>query len=104
MSFVIDQNHTLDLDDARERVRAFGDYLSNKHGIGVTWTSANTAAVRGKFLVVTIDATVTVEATRVHFEGKDPGMLWRGKAKDYIAHKLAKYLDPSTALTELPRR
>ena len=40
----------------------------------------------------------------MRFEGKDPGMLWRGKAKDYLAAKLQKYLNPATRLEDLPTR
>jgi hypothetical protein len=38
------------------------------------------------------------------FSGKDPGFLWRGKAKDYLEHKLKTYLDPGKPLDQLPRR
>ena len=103
MSFRIEHKHDLGIDDARERIRALGDYLNNKHGIGVTWTGENEVKVRGKFLVVAIDAIATVEGNRVRFEGKDPGILWRGKAKEYLARKLGAYLDPSRRLEELPR-
>lgn len=103
MSLRIEHKHDLGIDDARERIRALGDYLNNKHGIGVTWTGQNEAKVLGKFMVVTIDATVTVEDKRVCFEGKDPGMLWRGKAKEYLTRKMGTYLDPGRRLEDLPR-
>jgi len=104
MAFVIDYDHSLSLEDARERIHALGDYLSNKHGIGVTWSGEDQAKISGKYLVVSFEGTVNVEAKRVRFEGKDPGMLWRGKAKDYLTQKLQKYLDPSKPLDSLPRR
>lgn len=54
--------------------------------------------------MVSIEGSVSIEPSRVRFEGKDPGMLWRGKAKDYLAAKLQKYLNPATQLEDLPRR
>jgi hypothetical protein len=104
MAFRIDYDHSLPIEDARARIHALGEYLTNKHGIGVTWSGEDQAKISGKYLVVTIDGTVSVEDEAVRFEGKDPGMLWRGKAKDYLSHKLQKYLDPSTPVDSLPRR
>jgi hypothetical protein len=99
----IERSHELSDAEARTRMEALGDYLHNKYGLDVAW-SADTATIRGRFMVVTIDGTVKCEPGRVVFEGKDPGMLWRGKAKDYLGHKLGKYLDPKTAADALPRR
>ena len=45
---------------------------------------------------------MTLNAGRAQFKGEDPGFLWRGKAKDYIQGKLAKYLDPKAMASELP--
>jgi hypothetical protein len=92
----------LSKDDAKVRLSALGDYLAKKHGIQVTW-SGDSASVRGKYLVVTIDGSLRFEGDRAVFDGKDPGMLWRGKAKDYLANKLAVYLDPKTKVEDLPR-
>jgi hypothetical protein len=89
-------------DDARARLTALGEYLANKHGVTVTW-SGDAATVRGKYLVVVIDGSLALEGTKAVFEGKDPGFLWRGKAKDYLTNKLAIYLDPRKKLEELPR-
>jgi hypothetical protein len=38
----------------------------------------------------------------IHFDGRDPGMLWRGKAIKYLKEKLETYLDTSTPISELP--
>lgn len=103
MSFRIEHAHSLPIEDARARIRALGEYLANKHGITVTWSGDDQAKISGKYLVVTIEGTVNVEAKAVRFEGKDPGMLWRGKAKDYLTHKLEKYLNASTPVDALPR-
>ena len=94
---------TMSQAEAKDRLTAMGEYFTNKHGIQVTWTGDN-ATVKGKYLVVTIDGGLRFEGGKAVFEGKDPGMLWRGKAKDYIAGKIQKYLDRGTKLEDLPRR
>jgi hypothetical protein len=103
MSFRIEYAHGLPLEDARARIRALGEYLSNKHGINVTWASDDQAKITGKYLVVSIEGTVTIGPKQVLFDGKDPGMLWRGKARDYLEHKLSTYLNAATKVEELPR-
>ncbi|WP_373046503.1 polyhydroxyalkanoic acid system family protein [Vulgatibacter sp.] len=99
----IDFPHRLSQAEAKARLQALGDYLQNKHGIGVTW-QGESARIQGRYMVVSIDGTVDVGADKVVFDGKDPGMLWRKKAKDYLTHKLGKYLDPSVPADQLPRR
>ena len=84
-------------------MRALGEYFSNKHGLKVAWEGDDRATIRGKYLVVSIEGSVTLEPGKVVFDGKDPGMLWRGKARDYLKHKLEKYLDPKTSAADLPR-
>lgn len=93
----------LSREDAKARLEALGEYFQNKHGLSVTW-QGDSASVRGKYLVVTIDGSLRFEGDKVVFEGQDPGMLWRGKAKDYLTEKLTKYLEPSRPLADLPRR
>ncbi len=104
MAFELEQKHSFSVEEARERIAALGEYLQNKHGLAVTWTGDTTAKISGKYLVVTIEGTVLVQSDKVSFSGKDPGMLWRGKAKDYLSHKLGKYLDAGTKLDALPRQ
>ena len=104
MAFDLSVPHRLPSDDARERLRALGDYLGNKYGLSITWTSDDRATVSGSYLVVTIAGTMELGPAEVRFSGKDPGMLWRGKAKDYLTRKLQRYLDPATPVDELPRR
>ncbi len=103
MAFELEQKHSFPIAEARERIAALGEYLKNKHGLTVSWTGEDTAQISGKYLVVTIQGSVEVKADRVSFSGKDPGMLWRGKAKDYLSHKLSRYLDAGTAVDALPR-
>jgi len=94
---------TLSKEDARARLVALGEYLQNKHGINVTW-NGDAATVRGKYLVVNIEGTMSFGADKAVFDGKDPGLLWRGKAREYLTKKLAVYLDAKTKLEDLPRR
>lgn len=98
----IDFPHRLPHDEARARLKALGDYLQNKHGIKVTW-QGDQGHIKGRYMVVSIDGTVSVGESKVVFDGKDPGMLWRKKAKDYLEHKLGRYLDPATTPDQLPR-
>jgi hypothetical protein len=101
----IEHKHELSIADARARVRALGEYLQNRHGIGVTWdASGENARVHGRYMVVEIEGAVAFRDGLVVFEGKDPGFLWRGRAQKYLAEKLAKYLNPAAALETLPRR
>ena len=98
----IDFQYALSDTDARSRLEILGQYLSNRHGIKVTWVDGKTAKFTGKYLVVKIDGELVVSNGRAQFKGEDPGFLWRSRAKDYIAGKLAKYLDPTTELAQLP--
>ena len=98
----IEYPHTLGLDDARVRLTALGDLLKARFGVGFAW-DGDQARVTGKYLVVTIEGTLTLRPGLVVFEAKDPGLLWRGKAKNYITGKLEKYLDPAISMEQIPR-
>ena len=93
---------TMTQEDARARLGALGDYFQNKHGMQVTWTG-DRATVKGRYLVVSVEGTLSFAGNKVVFEGKDPGMLWRGKAKEYLSRKIGRYLDPGAPLASLPR-
>jgi len=99
----IEHTHSFAHDEAKARARALAEYLQNRHGMQVDWTSDDAFHMRGKYMIVAIDVNVKVGADKVHVAGKDPGMLWRGKAKSYIEHKLSRYMDPSAPLETLPR-
>jgi putative polyhydroxyalkanoic acid system protein len=88
--------------DARLRLELLGKYLVNKHGIKVTWLDDARAQFSGKYLVVKIEGTLTLDKGCARFRGQDPGFLWRSRAKDYIEGKLAKYLDPKAQPDQLP--
>ena len=98
----IDFPYELTDQDARARLDVLSLYLTNKHGIKVTWLDTAKARFSGKYLVVKIEGELTLGNGRARFRGEDPGFLWRGRAKEYIHDKLAKYLDPKNALEQLP--
>jgi hypothetical protein len=98
----IDFPYELSDQDARGRLEILGQYLTNRHGIRVTWLDPAKARFTGKYLVVRIDGELTLGDGHARFRGEDPGFLWRGRAKDYIQGKLAAYLDPKNALDKLP--
>ena len=99
----IDYRHDLPEADAKARLEALGEYLTNRHGIAVTWSTPEKATFNGKYMVVKIEGEMTMSPGIVRFRGKDPGFLWRKKASEYIHDKLAAYLDPKTPLDQLPR-
>ena len=98
----IDFKYVLSDTDARARLEILGQYLQNKHGIKVSWVDDQRAKFAGKYLVVKIDGELTIRNGLAQFRGEDPGFLWRGRAKDYIESKLAKYLDPKATPADLP--
>jgi putative polyhydroxyalkanoate system protein len=99
----IEHRHELPEQEAKQRIEALGDYLANKYGLTVSWNGER-ASITGRYLIVTIEGTVAISPGKVVFEGKDPGMMWRSKARDYLEHKLSKYLDSKTPVESLPRR
>ncbi len=94
--------HTLEKTDAKARLEALSEYLENRHGIRCVWDGDN-GTIRGKYLVVKIEGDMHIEEDRIRFSGRDPGLLWRKKATNYMQKKLALYLDPKTPIEELPR-
>ncbi len=102
MAFTFEQPYSIPKEDARARLQALSDYLRSKIGLKVTW-DGDRASVSGRYMVVSIDGSLILDQSVVRFEGKDPGFLWRGKAKDYLSRKLALYLDAATPLDKLQR-
>src|SRR4051812_37866153 len=98
----IEYAFTFPVEEVKARLVALGEYFTNKHNIQVTW-AGDRATVKGKYLVVAIEGQLWFEGGKAIFDGKDPGMLWRSKAKDYIDKKLKTYLDPSVKVEALPR-
>ena len=98
----IDFPYSLSDQDARSRLDRLSKYLSNRHGISVSWLDDTRARFSGKYLVVKIDGELTLGGGHARFKGEDPGFLWRNRARDYIQGKLAKYLDPTAQPEQLP--
>ena len=98
----IDFQYAFSDEEARARLELLGSYLVNRHGIKVTWIDENRARFSGKYLVVRIDGELALVGGKAQFRGEDPGFLWRGRARDYIEGKLAKYLDPKIDPSQLP--
>lgn len=96
-----DYEHDVDIDEAQARLERLGSYLVNRHGIDVQWTGPQ-CTIDGKYLLVKIEGKMTIEEKRIHFDGRDPGVLWRGKAIKYLKSKLETYLDLDTPIGELP--
>ncbi|HYU15895.1 MAG TPA: polyhydroxyalkanoic acid system family protein [Candidatus Acidoferrum sp.] len=96
-----DHPHSLAKEDARTRLLKLGQYLTNRHGIQVAW-NGDTGRFRGKYLVVAIEGELVLGDRVVHVIGKDPGLLWRRRASDYLKSKLETYLDPARPVDELP--
>src|SRR5262249_9228395 len=99
----IDYRHSLPDDDARARLHLLGEYLTNRHGIKVSWLDTNRAKFSGKYLVVKIEGELSMTPGMARCRGEAHGFLWRRKASDYIEGKLAKYLAPKVPLAELPK-
>nr|HEX4314276.1 polyhydroxyalkanoic acid system family protein [Kofleriaceae bacterium] len=91
-------------DEARGRLETLGKYLTNRHGIAVTWLDPSRAKFSGKYLVVKIEGELSMGNGKARFKGQDPGFLWRKRAEDYIREKLAYYLDPKNPLASLPTK
>jgi hypothetical protein len=98
----IDFPYSLSDHDAKSRLELLARYLTNRHGIKVSWLDDSRARFHGKYLVVKIDGELTLGSGHARFKGEDPGFLWRNRARDYIQGKLAKYLDPAAHTAELP--
>jgi hypothetical protein len=96
-----DHPHKLEKEDARARLVKLGEYLQNRHGIAVSW-AGDTGRFSGKYLVIHIEGQLELDDHVVHVAGKDPGMLWRRRASDYLKRKLESYLDPAVAPDALP--
>lgn len=99
----IEHKYSFSKGEARERLGALGDYLRSRHGINIAWKDDENAHFNGKYLVVKIEGELEICDGIVKLHGKDPGMLWRKKASNYLKGKLETYLDPNTPLDSLAR-
>jgi hypothetical protein len=99
----IEHKHPFTHDEARERLKALADYLTNRHGMNIQWTDADRFHLTGKYTVVNLDVSVQVGPNKINVTGPDPGLLLRGAAKAYIARKVSEYLSPDAPLDTLRR-
>lgn len=99
----IEHKHAFTQDEARARVKALADYLTNRHGMNVSWTDEDSFHLTGKYTVVNLNVSVRLAPDTIRVTGPDPGFLLRGPAKAYIARKVSEYLSPDVPLDALPR-
>jgi hypothetical protein len=95
--------HSLSSDEALARMQALGDYYKNAHHAQVGW-DGHQGSVNARYLGMHLDVAFAVGDREVRLDGKDPGLLLRGKVTSYLKKKLEAYLDPRTPLEDLPRR
>jgi hypothetical protein len=96
-----DYPHSLVREEALGRLMRLGEYLHRRHGIQVSWAGER-GSFRGKYLLISIEGELTLGDGVIHVEGKDPGLLWRKRAVEYLKRKLEAYLDPGRPLQDLP--
>jgi len=95
--------YTIPLEQARARIAALGEYLTNRHKIAVTW-EGDRVVFKGRFKkIVKIRGVLRLAEGVALFDGEDPGIAWRGQATKYIKRKLNAYLDAGTPIEALPR-
>ncbi|MET0401586.1 MAG: polyhydroxyalkanoic acid system family protein [Cystobacter sp.] len=92
--------HTLNKDQARQRVEQLLAYWKSKYGVQSNW-SGDGAKVSGKVMGISLDANFTITDGVIQGEGTDPGMLLRGKAKSYIQDKFSSVLDSSKSIDDV---
>lgn len=89
----LDFNSPLSKDEITARMRLFGGYLG-RHGIQVVWIG-DIGYVNGKFMTVDVKGKVYIRQNGVTLEARDPGFLWREKAKSFLIGEIGKCLDPN---------
>lgn len=85
--------HSLEREEARQRVAQLLDYWSAKYGVKSTW-SGDRAHVSGKVMGLSFQADLEVTAAQVGGEATDPGFLLRERARKYLTEKFTSYLAP----------
>ena len=85
--------HKFSAAEAHIRVQQLVDYWKKSFGVSQSW-SGDRVFVSGRIVGVNFDAILEVSDGQVRCESTDPGGLWRGFARDYVAKKLRKYLHP----------
>ncbi len=85
--------HKFSTAEAHARVQQLLDYWKSRFGVSQSW-SGERVWVSGNIMRVDFSAILEVSDSSVKCESSDPGGLWRGFARDYVAKKLRKYLHP----------
>ena len=95
--------HSLPITQALERLYALGDYYHHRHGAVVTW-SDHVGDIVVRYLGLRLTVRVRLDDARVTCDAPDPGFLLRKKGLEYLRKKINRYLDPATAVSDLPRQ
>ena len=85
--------HKFSTAEAHIRVQQLLDYWKSRFGVTQTW-SGDRVWVTGRIVGVDFHAILEVSDDQVQCESTDPGGMWRNFARDYVAKKLRKYLNP----------
>lgn len=85
--------HKFSTAEAHVRVQQLLDYWKKRFGVTQDWTGEK-VWVSGSIVGVDFHAILEVSDGQVRCESTDPGGMWRGFARDYVAKKLRKYLHP----------
>ena len=85
--------HKFSTAEAHVRVQQLLDYWKTRFGVTQSWNGER-VWVSGSIIGVDFHAILEVKDSQVQCESTDPGGLWRGFARDYVAKKLRKYLHP----------
>lgn len=99
-SMKFEVSHSLPKPEARQRIEQLLKYWQEKYGVQSSWTTEG-AKLNGKVMGISLDASFTITDRAIQGEGTDPGMLLRGKAKDYLQKKFTTVLDPAKSLDEV---
>ncbi len=86
--------HSLEREEARQRVAQLLDYWSAKYGVKSTW-SGDKAHITGKAMGLSFQADLEITGAKVAGEATDPGFLLRERARKYLREKFASYLGPA---------
>ncbi len=94
-------SHSLPRDEAKRRIERLVKYWNAKYSVNGAWDDRG-CNLTGKAMGISLNGRLEVTDSKVGGEASDPGMLFRGKAKDYLTKKFAEYLDPKAKPEDLP--
>ena len=85
----------------QQRLNRLASWLRREANITTTW-HGNRAYMKGKYLVVDIQAVVIFAPGMVTVAAEEPAPLFRGKAESFLKEKFALYFNPNVQLERLP--